>query len=313
MPRSIVISLSFLLLLASCAKKDQAPATAQRATVQMRDGTSASGTVVASSASEIKLAEENGVTRTIPMAQVRSIEYADTPATPAAAPAAPSPSPAAPPSAAASTGAPAPAETAPVQPEPVPPEPLHDQHYHPAESAVTTRTFVVRAGTQIAVRTEETIDSAKAAEGQTFAAEVARDVRDAAGDVVIPRGANARIIIRSASKGGKIRGASDLVLDLASVSIGGRRYGLETADLAQRGREGIGANKRTGMFAGGGAAVGAIIGAIAGGGKGAGIGAASGAAAGAATQVITKGGSVKVPVESVLTFKLERALKVVAE
>ncbi len=311
MPRSIVISLCSLVLLVSCSKKEPAPpATAQRATVQMRDGTSAAGTVIASSPSEIKLAEENGVTRTIPMAQVRSIEYAEAPMAPAAPPATPVTPP---PAGAAGPGAPAPAEGSPVQPEPVPPEPAHEKHYHPAESAVTTKTHVVRAGTQIAVRTEETIDSAKASEGQTFAAEVARDVRDASGDVVIPRGANARIIIRSASKGGKIRGASDLVLDLASVSVEGRRYALETVDLAQRGREGVGANKRTGMFAGGGAAVGAIIGAIAGGGKGAGIGAASGAAAGAATQVITKGGLVKVPVESVLTFQLERALKVTAE
>ena len=57
--------------------------------------------------------------------------------------------------------------------------------------------------------------------------------------------------------------------------------------------------------------IGAIIGAIAGGGKGAAIGAGSGAGAGAVTQIITKGGSVKVPVESVLTFKLDRPLRVV--
>ena len=56
--------------------------------------------------------------------------------------------------------------------------------------------------------------------------------------------------------------------------------------------------------------MGAIIGAIAGGGKGAAIGAGSGAGAGALTQILTKGGSIKVPAETILTFKLERALKV---
>ncbi len=298
MPRTIVISLLFLLLLVSCAKKEIPPAGAPRATVQLRDGSSATGTVVASSPTEIKLAEDNGGTRTIPMTQVRTVEYG----VPAAAPAT------------AQTAAPPPAAPAPAAPpaEP-PPEPAHEQHYHAAEAAVTTKTHLVPAGTRIAVRTEETIDSAKAVAGQTFAAEVARDVRDASHNVVIPRGANARIIIRSASKGGKIRGAADLALDLASVSIEGRRYALDTVDLTRRGREGVGANKRTGEFAGGGAAVGAIIGAIAGGGKGAGIGAASGAAAGAATQVLTKGGSVKVPVETVLTFQLERGVKVLPE
>ena len=167
-------------------------------------------------------------------------------------------------------------------------------------------------GTHIAVRCEETIDSAKAAEGQTYAADVAKDVRDANGGTVIPRGANARIVIRSASKGGRFHGTSDLILDLDSVAIDGRRYRLSTQDIVERGKPGMGVNKRTGEYTGGGAAVGAIIGAIAGGGKGAAIGAGSGAGAGALTQAITKGGSIKVPVETLLTFQLDKPLRVVA-
>jgi hypothetical protein len=127
--------------------------------------------------------------------------------------------------------------------------------------------------------------------------------------VVIPHGSNAQIIIRSVSKGGRFRGSSDLVMDLASVSINGRQYELTTVDLTERGRSGIGTNRRTGEFAGGGAAIGAIIGAIAGGGKGAAIGAGSGAGAGALTEVLTKG-AIKVPVETVLTFKLDQPLRV---
>jgi outer membrane lipoprotein SlyB len=72
----------------------------------------------------------------------------------------------------------------------------------------------------------------------------------------------------------------------------------------------VGVNKRTAVFTGGGAAIGAIIGAIAGGGKGAAIGAASGAGAGAVTQIVTKGNSIKVPAETILTFKLDRTLQV---
>ena len=59
---------------------------------------------------------------------------------------------------------------------------------------------------------------------------------------------------------------------------------------------------------GGGALLGTLIGAVAGGGKGAAIGAAVGGAAGATTQVMTRGHEVKVPAESVLTFKLETPL-----
>jgi hypothetical protein len=74
--------------------------------------------------------------------------------------------------------------------------------------------------------------------------------------------------------------------------------------------KGIGANRRTGEFVGGGAVLGPIIGAIAGGGKGAAIGAAAGAAAGAGGQVITRGRTVRVPPESLLTFRIERGLTV---
>ena len=129
---------------------------------------------------------------------------------------------------------------------------------------------------------------------------------------MIPRGSQARVVIKSASKGGRFRGASDLVLDLQSVVINGTEYTIDNADFSQKGKSGVGANKRTAEYAGGGAALGAIIGAIADGGKGAAIGAGAGAGAGALTQVLTKGGAIKVPAESVLTFNLDKPLKVTA-
>jgi hypothetical protein len=258
------------------------------------------GTVTASSPTQVTLIGDDKASRTIAMKDVKSIAY-DDPA-PATAPAAPA--------------AAIPTDTAspqPTQPPPAaPPDSFHEEHYHPARTAIRTRTYVVATGTEIPVRSEETIDSGVASEGQTYAAEVTKDILDPNGDVVIPRGTNAQIIIRSASHGGRIRGAADLVLDLDSVSVGGQRYELDTADYVAKGRDGVGRNRRTATFTGGGAAIGAIIGAIAGGGKGAAIGAASGAGAGAGTQILTKGGSIKVPAESVLTFRLDSALKVVA-
>ena len=179
-------------------------------------------------------------------------------------------------------------------------------------AAIQSKTYTLPAGALIPVRTEETIDAAIATGGQTYPAEVTRDVTDAAGAVVIPRGSNAQIIIRSAAKGGRIKGASDLILDLDSVSVDGRLYRLDTQDVVRKGRDGVGVNKRTGIFTGGGAAVGAIIGAIAGGGRGAAIGAGAGAGAGAGTQIVTRGPSIRIPVESVLTFKLDAALRVAA-
>jgi outer membrane lipoprotein SlyB len=286
--------LAAALLLSSCAKNDAVPAGLPHAVVTMRDGTSVAGTVLSSSASEIQLSGDDKVTRTIPMSQVRSVDYGDAAA-------------AAPPANAAPAAVPVPAAASAEAADAA-----HDQHYHPTESAITTKTYALPVGTRIPVRNEETIDSGRAAEGQTFAAEVTRDIRDSAGDVVIPRGSNARIIIRSASKGGHFRGASDLVMDLHSVSVDGRMYSLSTVDLVEKGRDGVGANKRTAEFAGGGAAVGTIIGALAGHGKGAAIGAGSGAGAGALTEILTKG-TIKVPVESVLTFRLDAPLHVTAQ
>jgi hypothetical protein len=276
-------------LLSSCAKPPEAsapaPADLPHATVVLRDGTRVSGGIAATSATEVTVNPDAGGSRTIPMKDVRRIDYGET-----------------------ATAA-KPASSSPAQAAPAP-EPTHEEHYHPRGEAVQSRTRVLPAGAELPVRNEETIDSAKAVEGQTYAAEIASDVRDADGAVLIPRGSNAQLVIKSATKGGRFRGTSDLVLDLVSVSIDGQQYRLDASDISEKGRAGVGANKRTGEMVGGGAALGAIIGAIAGGGKGAAIGAGSGAGAGALTQILTKG-SIKVPAETVLTFKLDAPLKVV--
>jgi hypothetical protein len=180
----------------------------------------------------------------------------------------------------------------------------------PTLDDVTTETHLVPIGTEVSVQTEETIDGSTAADEQTFAANVTEPVKDADGKVVIPAGAKAQVVIRSLTQGGKIRGRDDLVLDLASVSIDGRQYALSTADLEEKGKQGIGANKRTAEFTGGGAAIGGIVGAIFGGAKGAAIGAGVGAGGGAATQALTKG-NIRVEPETILTFKLDKSLKVV--
>ena len=283
-------TLGTLFFLASCANKQ---ASGQHATILMRDGTTLTGMVTATSPSEVTLAGDDNAKHTIPMTQVKSIEYDDTaPAPDAATQPGATPTPRASAARAASAS-------------------MHERHYHPTRAEIHTKTYVVPAGTKVPVRTEDTIDSANAAVGQTYPAEVADDVLDADGNVVIPRGSNAQIIIRSASKGGHIHGTSDLVLDLQSISVEGQQYMISTNDVQETGRHGVGANKRTAEMTGGGAALGAIIGAIAGGGKGAAIGAGAGAGGGALTQILTKGGSIKVPVETVLTFQLDKPVQIV--
>ena len=168
--------------------------------------------------------------------------------------------------------------------------------------------LLLPAGTEIAVLTNAAIDSQSANEGQLFPAEVQQDVMDDSGRVVIPRGSQAELTIRRVDAGGTT-GSSELALGLDSVNVSGNTYRVSTEDVQQQGNQGIGKNKRTGEYVGGGAVLGTLIGAIAGGGKGAAIGAVTGAAAGAGAQVLTKGKAVKVPAESTLRFRLDQPLE----
>lgn len=165
----------------------------------------------------------------------------------------------------------------------------------------------VPAGTDITVRTNDSIDAKHPTDSRIYTGVVDQDVRDSSGRVVIPRGSNAELIMRDVDR-------DTIVLDLESVQVNGQRYMVSTSDQAvsaeSSGKEGVGANKRTGKYVGGGAVIGSIIGAIAGGGKGAAIGAATGAGAGAVGQTVTRGRSVRLPSESLITFRLDRPLMV---
>jgi hypothetical protein len=176
-----------------------------------------------------------------------------------------------------------------------------------ANTAPLGNSKLLPAGTEINVRTNVAIDSKNAVEGHRYAAEIADDVRDSSGAVIIPKGSDAELIIRKMSSGGTT-GTPDLMVDLDSVTVGGQRYVVNTTDVRESGRQGIGKNKRTAQMVGGGAALGALIGAIAGHGKGAAIGAAAGAGAGATAQVLTKGKEVHVPAETLLRFRLDTDL-----
>jgi len=171
-----------------------------------------------------------------------------------------------------------------------------------ASFAYRGRERTVGAGASISIRTNETID-ARNSDGRVFSGIVEQDVPDQNGSLAIPRGSNAELIFRNTPDG-------DLLLDLESVSVNGQRFAVasDAQRVAGQQRDGIGANQRTGEFIGGGALLGTIIGAIAGGGKGAAIGAAAGAGAGAGGQLLTRGRRVRIPAESVLTFRLEQPL-----
>jgi len=160
----------------------------------------------------------------------------------------------------------------------------------------------IPAGTTLQVRTTEPIDT-QSMDGRIFTGTIENDVRDTQGRMAIPRGATAELVVRRDAD-------DDLVLDLDSVTVNGRRYGVDATGNRVGGgidikNSGIGANKETARNVGGGALLGAILGAVIGGGDGAAAGAAAGAAVGAGAQILTKGRRVNVPAETLLSYKLQ--------
>jgi hypothetical protein len=174
------------------------------------------------------------------------------------------------------------------------------------------RIEMLPSGTELTVRTSEPIDSSTAVVDQTFSAVVEKDILGESDSVIIPAGSHAVLVVREVSSGG-VAGSPDVVLDMQSMTVGGRRYLVSTADLKKDSGTGIGTNKRTAETVGGGAALGTIIGAIAGGAKGAAIGVLVGAAGGAGVEVLNKGKDVRVPAETLLSFRLDKPVSLQAE
>ncbi len=195
----------------------------------------------------------------------------------------------------------------PTQPPPPPGRPAFDNNSADRIDDRVGDWARIPRGAEIQVRTDETINSQSATEGRTYPATIVHDILDDRGTMMIPRGAQADLIVRQVNEGGTLDNGN-LVLDLDSIRVNGRRYRVSTEDLEARDSNGIGGNRRTAEMVGGGAVLGTLLGAVAGGGKGAGIGAIAGAIAGGGVQVLTKGHEIRVPAETELHFRLDRTL-----
>ena len=123
--------------------------------------------------------------------------------------------------------------------------------------AATTQRDTIPAGTTFAVRTNQTISSSEA--GRTFSAQVAQDITNQSGELLVPKGSAAELVILETGSGGAV-GTRTVELGLRSLTISGRRLDVSTGGVTQRGNEGLGTNRRTAEMVGGGAALGTLIG-----------------------------------------------------
>ena len=163
-----------------------------------------------------------------------------------------------------------------VQPEPAS-APPPQQAAPPLPLRPQPKQVAVPASSTLTVRMIDGVDSAVNNAGEIFHASLESPmVVD--NEVVVPRGADIYVRLARASSAGRMRGKSELHLELVKMEFQGRSYPLVSSTYSVTGSS---QGKSTAKKVGGGAALGAIIGALAGGGRGAGIGAGVGAAGGA--------------------------------
>lgn len=172
----------------------------------------------------------------------------------------------------------------------------------PAPQKVT-----IPSGTQIAIRLGQELNSETAQVGDVFHGSISTPIM--VGDqTVVPTSADVEGRVVDVKSAGRFKGQSDLVLELTSLLMNGKRYNLATNQWSKNGSS---RGKATAAKVGGGAALGAILGGVFGGGKGAAIGAAAGAGAGTGVSAATKGQQIDLKPETVLNFQLQNPVSVV--
>ena len=195
------------------------------------------------------------------------------------------------------------------RPQPAPQAAPAPANAQPAAAAASSQSsMIVPAGTTIAIRMIDSVDSATNQVGDQFHASLESDLM-VNNLVIAPKGSDVYGKLEQVQSAGSIKGQSQLQLGLTGIRINGAIVPITTGDYEVAGAS---RGKQSAERIGGGAALGAIIGAIAGGGKGAAIGAGVGAGAGTAVQVLTKGRQVRVPSETVFDFRLQTAFSVPA-
>lgn len=183
--------------------------------------------------------------------------------------------------------------------------PAPEQAAAPAPEPVRPQDVDIPAGTELAIRINQTIDTKNTPAGTRFSGELEDPYRDSHGRVILPKGTHVEGRVVASHNGGHIKGESLVELRLTSLTLNGSSYQLRTHDVV---REHKGKGKRSAALIGGGGGLGAIIGGLAGGGKGALIGGLAGAGAGTAGAALTDNHPVVIPSESVLRFRLAEEL-----
>jgi len=121
---------------------------------------------------------------------------------------------------------------------------------------------------------------------------------------IVPKRADVDLKLIEVESAGKLKGTSELKVQLDKIYIDKKPYTVTTNVYSQSGSS---SGEKAARNVGIGAAIGGVLGGVLGGGKGAVIGAGAGGGGGAA---ISKGEQIRIESETALVFRLENPLDV---
>ena len=173
-------------------------------------------------------------------------------------------------------------------------------------SSSRLQAVTVPAGAAMRVRTIDPIDLNSARPGARFRGSLADPMKSRNGTVLIPREAKVELrAVNVARSLGMWRTRDRIDLKVDSVTFNGKIYPIvSTITKLRDGRKGSRTLRSTGSDAG----AGAMIGGVPRGGPGAAIGPLVGGAGG--TGMAASAANLRIPSETVLSFQLQRALRV---
>jgi len=162
----------------------------------------------------------------------------------------------------------------------------------------------VPAGTVINVRMIDSISTDRNHAGETFRGSLQDSVR-VGNRTVLPRGATVYVKLVNARSAGRVKGRSEMKLQLERIVVGSHSYPVNSQIVGYRGKS---ETKQSLKSTGIGAAVGGGLGAIFGGGTGAAIGAGLGGGTGLAVNAAHEGEQIRIPSETLVQFRLSSPL-----
>jgi hypothetical protein len=176
----------------------------------------------------------------------------------------------------------------------------------PATLVARDQVLTVPAGTAVNVRMIDSISSDRNHAGEIFRGTLDSPI-SIGNRTVFPRGATAYVKLVDARSAGRIKGRSELKLQLDRIVVGNHTYPVSSQIVGYRGKS---ETKQSLKSTGIGAAVGGGLGAIFGGGKGAAIGAGLGGGAGLGSNAMHEGDQIYISPESLVQFHLSSPMRI---